>query len=115
MAMLGKFFSAATYAVVQLYSSEIFPTSVRNSCMGGKNLLYCFTMHIVKYNLNIIIVCSMIARLGPIAAPMVNGLVLIKIFFFLKLKIQLVNSPRVIGNLKHSLFCSLVLLVYLLH
>ena len=59
MAMLGKFFSASTYAVIQLYSSEMFPTSIRNSCMGT---------------------CSMIARLGPIAAPMVNNLVSNSIF-----------------------------------
>jgi hypothetical protein len=55
MAMLGKFFVSSTYALIQLYSTEIFPTSIRNSCMGA---------------------CSMIARLGPIAAPMITGLVL---------------------------------------
>lgn len=64
MAMLGKFFSASTYAVIQLYSSEMFPTSIRNSCMGT---------------------CSMIARLGPIAAPMVNNLVRCCFFNFVNL------------------------------
>ena len=54
LAMLGKFFVSSTYALIQLYSSEMFPTSIRNSLMGA---------------------CSMMARLGPIAAPLINGLV----------------------------------------
>lgn len=43
MAMIGKFFVAAAYAIIYIYSSEIFPTSIRNTCMG------C---------------CSMMARIG---------------------------------------------------
>lgn len=35
MAMVGKFCIAAAYATIYMYSSEMFPTSIRNSCMGA--------------------------------------------------------------------------------
>lgn len=34
VAMLGKFFIAASFAVIYNYSAELFPTVVRNSAMG---------------------------------------------------------------------------------
>jgi hypothetical protein len=43
MAMVGKFFASAAYAIIYMYSTEMFPTSIRNSCMGA---------------------CSMMARVG---------------------------------------------------
>ena len=35
LAMIGKFCAAGSYAIIYLYSSELFPTSIRNSCMGS--------------------------------------------------------------------------------
>jgi hypothetical protein len=48
-----KFCASASYAIIYLYSSELFPTSIRNSCMGS---------------------CSMMARIGAITAPFIIGL-----------------------------------------
>ena len=48
--MVGKFCASASYAIIYLYSSELFPTSVRNSGMGT---------------------CSMMARVGAIVAPLI--------------------------------------------
>ncbi len=53
LAMIGKFCASAAYAIIYLYSSELFPTSVRNSLMGA---------------------CSMMARIGAIVAPYTIGL-----------------------------------------
>ena len=47
LAMVGKFCVSASYAIIYLYSSELFPTSIRNSCMGA---------------------CSMMARIGGMFA-----------------------------------------------
>lgn len=55
LAMLGKFCVSASYAILRLYSNEIFPTSIRSSCMGA---------------------CSMVSRLGVIIAPLVISLVI---------------------------------------
>lgn len=52
-AMIGKYAVSASYAVLRLYSNEIFPTSIRNSCIGA---------------------CSMISRMGVIIAPVINSL-----------------------------------------
>jgi hypothetical protein len=35
LAMVGKFCVSASYAILRLYSNEVFPTSIRNSCMGA--------------------------------------------------------------------------------
>jgi hypothetical protein len=35
LAMIGKFAVSITYAVIHLYSSEIFPTTIRGSCQGA--------------------------------------------------------------------------------
>jgi OCT family organic cation transporter-like MFS transporter 4/5 len=51
--MIGKFCASASYAIIYLYSSELFPTSVRNTGMGA---------------------CSMMARVGSMIAPQINGL-----------------------------------------
>lgn len=48
LAMIGKFAIAASYAIIHLYSSEVFPTTVRGTCQGA---------------------CSMMARFGSIIAP----------------------------------------------
>lgn len=53
LAMTGKFFITMSYAIIHLYSSEVFPTSVRASCQGA---------------------CSMMARLGSIIAPYIIAL-----------------------------------------
>ena len=54
VAMIGKFTISASYAILRLYSNEVFPTSIRNSCLGA---------------------CSTISRLGVIFAPIINSLV----------------------------------------
>ena len=53
-AMLGKFCVSASYAILRLYSNEVFPTSIRSSCIGA---------------------CSMVSRLGVIIAPIISSLV----------------------------------------
>lgn len=50
LAMFGKFCASGSYAIIYLYSSELFPTSIRNSLMGS---------------------CSMMARVGSMMAPLV--------------------------------------------
>ncbi|KAI3381222.1 hypothetical protein SNEBB_002699 [Seison nebaliae] len=47
-AMIGKFAASSSYGIIYLYSSELFPTHVRNSAMG---------------------LCSMMARIGSMLAP----------------------------------------------
>ncbi len=32
--MVGKLFNAAAYAAIYMFSAELFPTVIRNSCMG---------------------------------------------------------------------------------
>jgi MFS family permease len=58
MATVGKYFVGCSYALIYLYSSETFPTSVRNSCLGA---------------------CSTMARVGSIVAPLINSLVEIQL------------------------------------
>ena len=53
VAMVGKYAVSASYAILRLYSNEIFPTSIRNSCIGA---------------------CSMVSRMGVIIAPFINTL-----------------------------------------
>lgn len=50
MALVGKFGIAGSFASIYVYSTEIFPTPVRNVGVGG---------------------CSMMARVGGIAAPFI--------------------------------------------
>jgi hypothetical protein len=57
--MIGKYAVSASYAILRLYSNELFPTSIRNSCMGA---------------------CSMISRMGVIIAPLILALVRFKDF-----------------------------------
>ena len=54
--MFGKFCASMSYAIIYLFSSELFPTSIRNTGMG------C---------------CSMMARLNILSmtAPFIIGLV----------------------------------------
>jgi MFS transporter, OCT family, solute carrier family 22 (organic cation transporter), member 4/5 len=52
--MFGKFCASMSYAIIYLFSSELFPTSIRNTGMG------C---------------CSMVARIGSMTAPFIIGLV----------------------------------------
>lgn len=51
--LIGKFGSSAAFAVVFLYTAELFPTSMRNSSIG---------------------ICSTLARIGGILAPSVAEL-----------------------------------------
>lgn len=53
LAMIGKFAISSSYCIIHLYSSEIFPTTMRGSCQGS---------------------CSMMARLGSILAPKIIAL-----------------------------------------
>ena len=53
--MFGKFCASMSYAIIYLFSSELFPTSVRNTGMG------C---------------CSCIARIGSMTAPLIIGIVI---------------------------------------
>ena len=59
--MLGKFSIAASYAILRLYSNEVFPTSIRNSCMG---------------------LSSTMSRIGVIIAPIITTLVIKSIIYF---------------------------------
>lgn len=53
LAMIGKFCASAAYAIIYLYTSELFPTSIRNTGMGA---------------------CSMMARVGAMSAPKILDL-----------------------------------------
>lgn len=53
LAMVGKFCASAAYAIIYLYTSELFPTSIRNTGMGA---------------------CSMMARVGAMTAPKILDL-----------------------------------------
>ena len=50
---LGKFGASASFAIVYLYTAELYPTIIRNSAVGT---------------------ASMVARIGGIAAPLLAGL-----------------------------------------
>lgn len=63
--MVGKMFNAAAYAAIYMYAAELFPTVIRNSCMG---------------------ISSVCARIGGIIADYVilavrTGLSLISLFY----------------------------------
>ncbi|CAF1671172.1 unnamed protein product, partial [Didymodactylos carnosus] len=53
MNIILKFLAAGSYAIIYIYSNELFPTGVRNSGMG---------------------ICSMIARVGAILGTTCNDL-----------------------------------------
>ena len=50
--MVGKFGASAAFAIVFVYTAELFPTPLRNSALG---------------------LCSTMARIGGIGAPIVAG------------------------------------------
>jgi len=54
--MIGKFCVTCTYAMIYVYSSELYPTVARNIGVGSS---------------------SMVARVGSILAPFVKELVII--------------------------------------
>lgn len=58
LAMIGKMCASASYAIIYLYTSELFPTSIRNTGMGT---------------------CSMMARIGAMIAPKVLDLSVISV------------------------------------
>lgn len=53
LAIIGRFFGSASFSNIYLYSSELYPTTVRNIALG---------------------VCSTFSRLGGIAAPFIVAL-----------------------------------------
>ena len=53
LTMVGKFGASASFAIVFVYTAELFPTPMRNSAVG---------------------ICSTCARIGGILAPLVAGL-----------------------------------------
>ncbi len=54
LAMIGKFFTAASFAIIYMYTAEMFPTSVRAVAVGSGSLF---------------------ARAGAVVAPYVTQLV----------------------------------------
>ena len=69
MAMAGKFCIAGAYAIIYLYSTELFPTSIRNSCMVINVRLSIYFFIMKKYWL-FKGACSMMARVGSMLAPL---------------------------------------------
>jgi len=50
LAMIGKFFASSCFALVYMYTAELYPTTIRSSAVG---------------------VCSLMARIGGISAPQI--------------------------------------------
>lgn len=53
MTLLGKFGASAAFAIVYLYTAELYPTTIRNTAVGTS---------------------STIARIGGVIAPLLSGL-----------------------------------------
>ena len=49
-ALIGKFGATASFAIIYLYTAELYPTQIRSTAVG---------------------MCSMMARIGGFAAPQV--------------------------------------------
>jgi len=73
-AMVGNFFISTTFAIVWLYTPELFPTSIRNSGLGS---------------------CSLVARLGGVLANAVGDLAEIHV----NLPIAMFGSAAVISSI----------------
>lgn len=67
LAMIGKLGSAAAFAIIYVFSAELYPTVVRNTGMGAS---------------------SCCARVGGMIAPYVADSVNITILFFSILKLK---------------------------
>ena len=65
--MVGKFCISATFAIIYVYTAEVFPTVIRNAAVG---------------------VSSMCSRIGAIVAPQVVLTVKIQELSFKNFKIQ---------------------------
>ena len=50
LALIGKFGASASFSIVYLYTAELYPTQIRSTAVG---------------------MCSMMARIGGVAAPQV--------------------------------------------
>jgi len=48
--MFGKFFASSSFALVYMFTAELFPTTIRSSAVG---------------------ICSLMARIGGISAPQI--------------------------------------------
>ena len=52
LSLAGKFFASACFAIVYVYTAELYPTSIRNTAIGS---------------------CSSIARMGGVTALVLNS------------------------------------------
>ena len=67
LALIGKFGASASFAIVYLYTAELYPTQIRSTAVG---------------------MCSMMARIGGFAAPQVCVLSLHQKFFSTDITVQ---------------------------
>ena len=67
LALIGKFGASASFSIVYLYTAELYPTQVRSTAIG---------------------MCSMMARIGGVAAPQV-----ISTFYYVLLFSLCIETP----------------------
>ena len=54
LVLIGKFGASGAFSLIYIYTAELFPTEIRSTALG---------------------LCSMMARIGGIAAPQVSSVV----------------------------------------
>lgn len=69
--LVGKFAISCSFMCMFVYASEIFPTAIRNICIG---------------------LCSLLARIGGIAAPYVG--LLVGISYLILFNIRILSSTK---------------------